>query len=69
MSAKLLDYLRNKFNVESDFELAERLGASAPTMSRVRNGRSPVGANLILAIHEQFGIPIKDIKGMIAGEK
>ena len=69
MSAKLLDYLRDKFHIESDYALAEALGSSAPTLSRVRTGHKVVGANLILAIHEQFGIPIKDIKGMIAGEK
>ena len=67
MSARLLDYLKNKFHIESDMELAKELGVSAPTLSRVRMGHKEVGANLILAIHDAFEMPIKDIKGMLNG--
>lgn len=67
VSAKLLDYLKDKYRLESDMELARELGVSAPTLSRVRTGHKPVGANLILAIHDAFEMPIKDIKGMLNG--
>jgi transcriptional regulator with XRE-family HTH domain len=67
MSARLLDYLKDKFHIESDYALAQELGTSAPTLSRVRTGHKVVGANLILAIHDAFEMPIKDIKGMLNG--
>ena len=67
MSARLLDYLKDKYRLESDMELARELGVSAPTLSRVRMGHKEVGANLILAIHDAFEMSIKDIKGMLNG--
>jgi hypothetical protein len=35
-------------------------------ISKVRNGKAPIGAAIILEIHEEFEMPIKDIKTMIA---
>ena len=67
MTAKVLDYLKNKFHIDSDGDLARELGTSPPTMSRIRMGHKVITPKLILAIHEAFDIPIKDIKAMLNG--
>lgn len=59
---KLLDYLKEKFDVKNDRQLAIALGISHPSVSRIRNGHKKVSAEMIIAVHEKYGIPIAEIK-------
>lgn len=61
---KLLDELQNRFEIKNDRQLAAKLGVSTPVMSRVRNGKCAVSADIIIRIHEVFGLPIAEIKGL-----
>ncbi len=61
---KLLDELQNRFEIKNDRQLAAKLGVSTPVMSRVRNGKCGVSADIIIRIHEVFGMPIAEIKGL-----
>jgi plasmid maintenance system antidote protein VapI len=67
VSAKVLDYLKEKFHIETDGDLAREIGTSKPTLSRVRMGHKQITPKLILGIHEAFDIPIKEIKAMLNG--
>jgi plasmid maintenance system antidote protein VapI len=67
VTAKLLDYLKERFHIETDGDLAKEIGTSAPTISRVRMGHKQITPTLILGIHEAFEMPIKDIKAMLNG--
>lgn len=59
---KLLDYLKEKFNVKNDRQLAMEIGISHPTISRIRRGHKKASAEVIIAVHEKYGIPISEIK-------
>lgn len=59
---KLLDHLKEKFNVKNDRQLAIEIGISHPTISRIRCGHKKASAELIIAVHEKYGIPIAEIK-------
>jgi plasmid maintenance system antidote protein VapI len=62
---KLLDFLKEKFNLKNDRRLALALGIQPPAISKIRNGRMTITADFILKVHETFDIPIKDIKAML----
>jgi len=62
---KLLDFLKEKFNIKNDRQLAIMLGCQQPKLSKIRNGHSSVTPDFILKVHETFDIPVKDIKAML----
>jgi transcriptional regulator with XRE-family HTH domain len=62
---KLLDYLQKTYDVKNDRQLAIKLGFSTPTLSKIRTGKYPVSADMIIAIHETFKMSIKDIKALL----
>lgn len=61
---KLLDELIARFNVKNDRQLAKALGISTPVVSRIRNKKSAVSADIIIRIHEVYGMPIAEIKAL-----
>jgi transcriptional regulator with XRE-family HTH domain len=62
---KLLDFLLEKYQIKNDRQLGLRLGLKAPTLSKIRAGRSSVSAAVILAIHKEFKMPVKDIEALL----
>jgi len=62
----MLDYLLVTYKIKNDRELAKRLNVGGPVISKIRNRKSVVGAPLILEIHDEFGLSIKEIKTLIA---
>lgn len=61
---KLLDELQSRFEIKNDRQLAARLELSTPVISRIRNGKSAVSADVMIRIHEVLGLPIAEIKGL-----
>lgn len=59
---KLLDELQSRFEIKNDRQLAAKLNLSTPVISRIRNGRNNVSADVIIRIHEVLGLPIAEIK-------
>lgn len=62
---KLLDFLLEKYQIKNDRQLALRLNLKAPTLSKIRAGKSSVSAAVILAIHKEFKLPVKDIEALL----
>ena len=62
---KLLDFLKQKFDIKNDRQLALALGIQAPAISKIRHGHSAITADFILKVHETFEIPVKEIKALI----
>jgi hypothetical protein len=62
----VLDYLKEKRLVKNDRDLARVLDVNPPLLSKIRNGHLKFGAWMILAVHEEFDIPIKEIKALLA---
>lgn len=58
----ILDELQKRFDIKNDRQLSIKLGVAAPVISRLRNGKSKVSAEMMIAIHEVFGLPIAEIK-------
>jgi transcriptional regulator with XRE-family HTH domain len=62
---RLLNYLQAMYGIKNDRQLALKIGFSTPTLSKIRTGKYKVSADMIIAIHEKFDIPIKDIKALL----
>ena len=65
-AAALLNKLVVDHGLKTYTALARRLDVAPPTISNILNGHTPVGATLILRIHDAFAMPIAEIKALIA---
>ena len=65
---RLFDHLLRTYRVKNDRALAKLLGVLPPVISKIRSGRLGMGDTILLAVHEVFEMPIKDIKGMLNGQ-
>lgn len=61
---KLLDFIIGNYDLKNDRHLADKLDISTPVISRIRNGHTKVSAEMMIRIHEVFGIPIAEIKSL-----
>lgn len=62
---KFLDDLRDEFDIQSDRQLSRLINTAPSNICRVRSGNLPFGPAYILAIHEVFDIPVKEIRERI----
>lgn len=62
---KLLDSLCESQGLANDTELAEALGMGPAGISKIRNKANGVGPEMILRVHERFGIPVALIRALI----
>lgn len=65
----LLDYLCEKFGLDSDKQLSEKTGIKRSNISRVRNGFLPLSNSNLVRIHETCKVSIKKQRELIAGDK
>jgi len=61
----LLDLVAEMVNARNDAKLSRALGVAPPVISKVRHARLPVGAALVIKIHEVTGMAIALIKSHI----
>lgn len=62
---RLFDHLLRTYRVKNDRELAKLLGVLPPVVSKIRSGHAGMGDSIVLAVHEVFEMPIREIKGML----
>lgn len=65
----LLDFLKKEYELKSDRALCDALGVTPPVISRIRNGKSNVSAEMIIIIHKKTGMSIEDIEQLIGENK
>lgn len=67
--ARLLDALLDHFHLERDSELARRLDMPRSFICRLRKGQSPVGAALLIRMHDESGISIKELRRLLGDRR
>ena len=67
-AATLFDQVINTLVLKNDAGLAREMDVAAPVISKIRNGRLPLSAPLMVRISEATGWPTRQIKAVIAGE-
>lgn len=62
---KLLDECIKMADVKTDKELAKRLYIRGGIISKIRHKKQKVSGNVILAIHEELGMPVSLIRELL----
>lgn len=65
----LLDQLTNRLRLKNDAALARVLEVAPPVISKVRHLRSPLGASLLLRIHEATGISVRELQDLMGDRR
>ncbi|HEY0061474.1 MAG TPA: hypothetical protein VGC21_05095 [Telluria sp.] len=62
---KVLDAVMKKLNLKSDASLARVLAVIPPVISKIRHRTLPIGATILLRMHEENELSIRDLKSLM----
>jgi plasmid maintenance system antidote protein VapI len=65
----LLDTLLGKMQLKNDAALSRMLEVTPPMISKIRHHRLPVGASLLLRMHEVTGMSIRDLRKLMGDRR
>jgi len=66
---KLLDALIDMMQLKNDAALSRRLGVARSIISNIRCGRLPVGASMLVRMHDESGISIKELRAIMGDRR
>lgn len=66
---RLLDTLIERLNLKNDAALSRTLGVAPPVISKIRHGRLPVGASMLIRMHEETGLNIKELRELMGDRR
>lgn len=66
---RLLDIVIDKLQLKNDAALARIPGVPAPVISKIRHGRLPIGATLLIAMHEETGWSIRELRDLMGDRR
>lgn len=64
----LINLVIKKLDIKNDAALSRVLEVAPPVISKIRHDKLPVGATLIIRIHELTDISISDIKSYLTSK-
>lgn len=62
---RLLDMIISKLALKNDSALCRCLRIAPPVISKIRHGSLPVGATMLLRLHEESGMSIRELKDVL----
>ena len=65
----LFDALAKRLQLTSDYALSKRLSLARPVVANIRQGRIPLAASLLLAIQQQTGISIDELRRLMGDRR
>jgi hypothetical protein len=65
----LLDILIGKLQLKNDAALSRMLEVAPPVISKIRHHRLPVGASMLIRMHEVSGLSIRDLRDMMGDRR
>jgi plasmid maintenance system antidote protein VapI len=65
----LLATLIEKLNLKNDAALSRALEVAPPVISKIRHRRLPVGASLLIRMHEVCDLSIKDLRELMGDRR
>ncbi|QJD98629.1 hypothetical protein HH212_00050 [Massilia forsythiae] len=65
----LLDALLGRLELKNDAALSRRLDVAPPVLSKIRHHRMPVGASLLIRMHEVTGLPTNDLRALMGDRR
>ncbi|MET3117395.1 hypothetical protein AAKU64_001611 [Undibacterium sp. GrIS 1.8] len=65
----LLDTLIRQLHFKNDAALSRALEVAPPVISKIRHRRLPVGASLLIRMHEISNVSIKDLRAFMGDRR
>lgn len=65
----LLDILLGKMQLKNDAALARMLEVAPPVISKIRHNRLPVGASLLIRMHECTDMSIRELRDLMGDRR
>ncbi|AMO94011.1 hypothetical protein CFter6_1299 [Collimonas fungivorans] len=65
----LLDSLIDKLQLKNDAALSRALEVAPPVISKIRHRRLPVGASLLIRMHEISDLTIGELRGLMGDRR
>src|SRR6266404_3843206 len=66
---RLLDTLIEKLHLKNDAALSRALEVAPPVISKIRHNRLPVGASLLIRMHEVSDMCIRDLRYLMGDRR
>jgi len=66
---QLLDTLRERMNLKNDAALSRALEVAPPVISKIRHRSLPVGASLLIRMHEVTQMSIRDLRDLMGDRR
>ena len=66
---RLLNTVREALRLKNDAALARMLEVPAPLISKIRSRRLPVGAGILIRMHEATGLEILDLRSLMGDRR
>jgi hypothetical protein len=66
---KLLDTLIKKLQLKNDAALSRKLEVAPPVISKIRHRRLPVGASLLVRMHEVSELGIRELRDLMGDRR
>lgn len=65
----LLNALIQKLGLKNDAALSRKLEVAPPVISKIRHNRLPVGASLLIRMHEVSGLSIRELRRLMGDRR
>jgi len=65
----LLSSVIGKLNLKNDAALSRALEVAPPVISKIRHRRIPVGASLLIRMHEVTNLSIKELRSLMGDRR
>jgi hypothetical protein len=65
----LLDVLIKKLNLKNDAALSRALEVAPPVISKIRHRRLPVGASLLIRMHEVSTLSVRELRDLMGDRR
>lgn len=65
---RVLDAIIEKLNLKNDAALSRALKVAPPVISKIRHRTLPIGATILLRMHEVSEFSIRELKGLMGVE-
>ena len=66
---KLLDGMQERLGAKNDAELSRMLHVAPPIISKIRHHRAPVSSSILLRMHEESHLDIRDLQEMMGDRR
>jgi plasmid maintenance system antidote protein VapI len=65
----LLNTIIERMHLKNDAALSRLLEVAPPVISKIRHGRLPIGASLLIRMHEETGMSISEIRELMGDRR